>query len=144
MPNIMQENVHAEEVVLSEAAGYRSREVIVLKSGRAYKVGDVLGKITSAGADWGKYAIANNQTPATNGTQDAKAILLRDVDATEADASGVAIVRDAEVKGDHLNYYTGTSSNNKSGLHDDLEAVGIIVRPRIAPVAPPPPPPPGP
>ena len=144
MANIMAEKVHAEEVVLSEAEARRSRDVVVLKSGRAYKVGDVLGKITTAGADWGKYALANNYTPATNGTQDAAGVLLQDVDATEADGEGVALVRDCQVKGDLLNYTASTSSANKAALHDDLQALGIVVRPRIATPSPPPPPPPGP
>jgi hypothetical protein len=144
MANIMSEKVHAEEVILSEADARRSRDVVTLKSGRAYKVGDVLGKITTPGADWGKYALANNQTPATNGTQDAAGVLIADVDASEADAPGVALVRDCQVKGELLNYTASTSNANKAALHDDLQALGIVVRPRIATPSPPPPPPPGP
>jgi hypothetical protein len=144
MPNIMQENAYPDELILSEADGYRSRDEVTLKSGRAYKMGDVLGRITTPGADWGKFALSNNQTPATNGTQDAAGVLTRDVDATDADAKGVALRRDAVVNGNYLNYTASTSNANKAALHDDLEALGIVVRPRIATPSPPPPPPPGP
>ena len=94
----------------------------------------MLGMITSAGADY-KYAIADNQTPATNGTQAAAAVLLRDADATDADAKGVIIARDAEVKGDSLNYFTGTSNNNKPAcmMISPISASSCV---RVLPVAP--------
>lgn len=125
--NIMQEGVHAEEGVLSEANGYRSRETITLKSGRAYQVGDVLGK-ASSGGDAGKYKLVDKQTPATDGSQTAVAILLRAVDATFADAPGVILARDAEYVSDLLNYAPNTTYENKALAHIDLAAVGIIVR----------------
>lgn len=128
MSSIMTEKVHAEEVVLSEANGYRSRETITLKSGRAYEVGDVLGKITSEGADKGKYKLADNQTPASDGSQTAVAVLLRDADASLADANGVILARDAEVKAQVLNYATNTTYENKALIHASLATAGIIVR----------------
>lgn len=128
MSNIMTEKVHAEEVVLSEANGYRSRETITLKAGRAYKVGDVLGKVTSETSDKGKYKLVDNQTPASDGTQNAVAVLLRDVDATLADAEGPIIARDAEVVADLLNYTANTTHENKALANAALAALGIVPR----------------
>jgi hypothetical protein len=128
MPTIMTEKVHALEVVLSEANGHRSRDTITLKSGRAYEVGDVLGKITSEGADKGKYKLVDNQTPATDGSQNAVAVLLYDVDASLADAEGVVFVRDAEVKAGYLNYAANTTHENKALANAALAALGIVPR----------------
>lgn len=128
MPSIMTEKVHDFEVLLSEANGYRSREEIVLKSGRAYKVGDVLGKVTADNADKGKYKLIDNQTPASDGTQTAAAVLLVDRDATDADQPGVAVVRDAEVKQLLLNYAANTTVENKAVAMASLAALGIIAR----------------
>ncbi len=142
---MMEEKVYAEEVVLSEANGQRSRDVVTLLAGVAYTVGAVLGKITDAGDDWGKYTICDKD--ANDGSEDALAVLLRDVDLSAEgaeDADGVVLARDAEVRGDKLVYATGATADDKGNIHDDLAAVGIVVRPRVAAPAPPPPPPPPP
>lgn len=128
MPSIMTEKVHDFEVLLSEANGYRSREEIVLKSGRAYKVGDVLGKITADNADKGKYKLVDNQTPASDGSQTAAAVLLVDRDASAGDQPGVAVVRDAEVKQGLLNYAANTTNENKAAAITALATLGIVAR----------------
>lgn len=140
---MLHEKVYAWEVVLSDS-GQRSYDEVTIKSGASYAAGTVLGKIDTAGADFGKYAIADNHTPATNGTEDAIAVLMHDVDASDADQKAVVMRRDGQVKGDLLVYKASTTSGEKAAIHDALEAFGIVVRPRIATPSPPPPPPPPP
>lgn len=124
MVSSMTEKNYAEEVVLSEAPGRRSREVVTLLTGRAYKAGEVLGKITSGG----KYTICDNVTPASNGSQNAVAVLLQDVDATGGDQPGLVLDCDAEVKADLL-VYIGTADNTaKAAQRTNLRTVGIKTR----------------
>jgi len=110
------ESTHTAEFLLSEANGARSRETITVLSGEGeLAAGTVLGIVTASG----KYAAYDNA--AIDGTEVAKAVLYAAVDATSADAAGVAIVRDAEVIESAL---TGIDANGTT----DLAAVGIIVR----------------
>lgn len=120
----MDEKFYAEEVLLSEANGYRSREKVTLVAGQNLTMGAVLGKITASG----KYKIADNVTPASDGSQTAVAVLLRDCDASGGDAEAVIIARDAEVKKDLLTYVAGSDANDIAAINAQLAAVGIIVR----------------
>lgn len=108
------EATRAGEFLLSEANGTRSRESVTVTGG-SYPAGQVLGKVTASG----KYAAYDGD--ATDGTEVAAGVLYDAVDASTADATGVAIVRDAEVKGALL------TDNDADGTAD-LAAVGIIVR----------------
>jgi hypothetical protein len=108
------EATRAGEFLLSEANGTRSREPITLTGG-AFPAGQVLGKITASGSYTAYDPVA------TDGAEAAAAILYEAVDASTADATGVAIVRDAEVKGVLL------TDNDAAGTAA-LAALGIIVR----------------
>jgi len=108
------EATRAGEFLLSEANGTRSREPITLTGG-AFPAGQVLGKITANGSYTAYDPVA------TDGSEAAAAILYEAVDASTADATGVAIVRDAEVKGVLL------TDNDAAGTAA-LAALGIIVR----------------
>lgn len=115
---------HTGEFILSEAAGTRSRDVIKVASG-AGKVasGTILGKITASGK------FAPHAPAASDGTETAAAILTEAVDATSADVTTVAIVRDAEVKQPELTYNAATDTVNEiAAVHASLASVGIIVR----------------
>lgn len=118
------EPFYAQEAILSEANGHRSRETVTIVSGQNLKAGAVIGKITASG----KYKIADNVTPASDGSQTAAGVLLEDVDASGADAPGLVLLRDAEVKVGALNYMAGASAGNKTSLHGHLAALGVIVR----------------
>lgn len=118
------EPFYAQEAVLSEANGHRSRETVTILSGQNLKAGAVLGKVTASS----KYVICDNVTPAADGSQNAAAVLLEDVDASGGDLSGLVIARDAEVKVGALNYKSGASAGNKASQHAALAALGIIVR----------------
>lgn len=116
------ETSHAGEFILSEANGKRSRENVTVASGQDLVAGAVLGKITADG----NYAAYDNT--ASDGTQTAAGILYAAVDATSADAPGVALVRDCEVIGDALDYASGVSGGDETAAVADLLALGIIVR----------------
>jgi len=124
MPTSFTENNYPLEAILSEANGHRSRETVTILSGQNLKAGAVVGIVTASG----KYKIADNVTPASDGSQTAKAVLLEDVDASAADKPGLVLRRDAEVKVGALNYMAGASAGNKASLHGHLATEGIIVR----------------
>lgn len=119
------EGAHKAEYMVSEANGDLSRERILLKSGQVYKACSVLAKFTSGG-DTGKYTVLN--PAASDGSQTAAAILYGSVDATSADAPGVAHVRQCEVNGKIIIFPTGISSPNKANAIAALAAASIIVR----------------
>lgn len=108
------EATRAGEFLLSEANGTRSRESVTVTGG-SYPAGQVLGKVTASG----KYAAYDDT--ANDGTEVAAGVLYDAVDASTAEATGVAIVRDAEVKGALL------TDNDAAGTAD-LASAGIIVR----------------
>jgi len=110
------EATRAGEFLLSEANGTRSREPITLTGG-AFPAGQVLGKITASG----KYTVYDPDVDPADGSETAAAILYEAVDASTADATGVGVVRDAEVKGALL------TDNDAAGTAA-LAALGIIVR----------------
>lgn len=112
------EGNHTGEFIVSEANGNRSREEIVVVSGQNLGAGQVLGKITASG----KYAAYDEA--ASDGTETAVAVLYADVDASAADADGVAIDKDAEVSAAKLVW---GSADDAAGAVD-LLAAGIVAR----------------
>lgn len=112
----------ALEFLLSEANGERSREVVVITGSAEFKAGTVLGKITASG----KYT--SHDESASDGTQNAVAVLGYDVDATAADANGVVFVRDCEVSDEILIMPTGISVNDRADAITSLASAGIIAR----------------
>ena len=98
--------------------------MITLLIGMPYPVGAVLGKITASG----KYTLS----PATgaDGSQVASAVLLYDVDATLADATGIVVTRGPSIVSRAALAYDasvddGAKITTKLG---QLAAVGIIAR----------------
>ncbi len=119
---VLTEGRHPAEYILSEANGYRSREVGTLLTGNKLVSGTVLGRITVGG----KLTIL---TPgASDGSQTAAGVLYDNVDATAADKAAVYHARDAEVKGLALTWPAGISAPNKTAAIAALAALGIIVR----------------
>lgn len=91
---------HAGGFLLSEGGGHISRDTIALKAGHKVRPGEILGQITEAGPDQGKYT---PWTPSEDdGTENAAGIAYGAIDASAGDATGTAIVRLAEVSGHHL------------------------------------------
>ncbi|WAC26417.1 head decoration protein [Ancylobacter sp. SL191] len=110
--------------IISEANGYRSRDEITVASGAGVlKAGRVLGKVTASG----KYV---NYTPgASDGSQNAAAILYQGCDATSADVRRTITARDSEVQADVLNWGPAvTTDTHKNTALAALAALGIISR----------------
>ena len=115
------EGSHAGGFLGPEANGSRSREAITVVSGQDLSAGDVIGKVTASS----KYAIYDNA--AVDGTEVAAGILYAAVDASAADAAGVAVVRDAEVNSSEIGWNAQAQGAIDAGT-TDLLALGIITR----------------
>ena len=89
-----------------------------------FAAGDAFEITVAAGS--GKYKEWN---PANaDGSQVACAILFDAVDASDGDAPGVAVSRDAEVNAAELVWFTGATTDNKTAGLAQLATVGIIGR----------------
>lgn len=119
-----EEGVYAGEFLISESDdGEISRDAVVIVSGQGVvEAGSVLGVVTASG----KFAKYDNA--ATNGTQVAVAVLYASVDATLADAKGVAVTRLAEVSSSLLVYGATQDAAAKLAAIVDLKAQFIIAR----------------
>ncbi len=118
------EGRHTAEFILTEASGLRSRDQIKVASGSGkLSPSQLLGKITASGK------FAPHDPTASDGSEVAVAVLYSAVDASTADAEGVAVVRDCEVKGAELVYHADIDTEaEKLAVHASLAANGIIVR----------------
>lgn len=121
------EGRHTAEFILSEGNGQISRGNVTLEGGftdaGVIVAGTVLGKLTSGG----KYVISPNS--GSDGSQTAVAILIDNVDVTDADVVAAVILRDAEVNGDCLVFDSTVDDGTKEATKaTQLAAVGIIVR----------------
>lgn len=120
---VLTEGTYAGEALISEANGDFSRDVVVIASGRSLSAGAVLGKITASG----KYVAYT--VGASDGSENAVAILFDAVDATSADAEGVAYVRSMEANYDALVWgATVTTQGHKDTAVASLKTASIIVR----------------
>lgn len=109
--------------IVSEANGYRSREQIVIASGSGkLDAGAVLGKITASG----KYKPFT--AAATDGSQNAAAILYEGCDATSADVRRTVTARDSEIHADVLVWAAGVTDPQKTTALTALAALGIAAR----------------
>lgn len=124
---VFTEGPHAAEFILSEDNGQGSRDNVTIAGGSGgagiVAAGTVLGKLTSGG----EYM----PSPATgsDGSQTAVAILLNDVDATDADVVAAVINTGAEVNGNLLTYDSSVDDDTKKAAKaTQLLAVGIKVR----------------
>ena len=118
------EGKHAGDFLIWEVLRDYTRETVTLASGAGKLApGTVLGKITTGG----KYT---GLTPAaTNGSQNAAGILWGPVDATDADASGVVLVRGPAIANRHeLIWPNGATEAQITTATTALATLGIILR----------------
>lgn len=109
--------------LISEANGYRSREVGVIASGSGkLDAGAVLGRITAS------KKLVPIAPGASDGSQTAAAILYEGCDATSADVRRTLTARDAEVQAAVLVWPGGTTDNQKTAALAQLAALGIAAR----------------
>lgn len=111
----------ALEFLLSEANGERSRDVVIITGGN-YKAGTVLAKVTASG----KYT--EHDPDGSGGIETAAGVLGYDVDASSADHTGVAFVRDCEVSDEVLVFIDGIAAGDRDDAIDALSDKGIIAR----------------
>jgi hypothetical protein len=121
MPEL-QEGRYAGEFIVSEGNGTISRENITVLSGETLEAGAVLGRVTASD----KYKALD--PAAVDGSEAAAAILYDAVDASAADAGGVAILRLAEVHAGELVWPDGIAAGEKTTALGELAALTIIAR----------------
>lgn len=112
---------HSGECILSLANGDRSVDQVTIVSGQTLLANAVVGKVTASG----KFAVYNNG--ASDGTEVAAGVLVAAVDAASADALGLVIRRDAELKSSGINWGSSDSTAITAGTAD-LLALGILIR----------------
>ena len=115
---------HAGGFLVWEVLRDYTRETVTLVSGAGKLApGTVLGRITTGG----KYTIL---TPgASNGSQNAAGILWGPVDATDADAPGVVILRGPAIVNRHeIIWPEGATEAQITTATTALVALGIILR----------------
>ena len=124
MPTILNEDrLQTAHYIISEANGYRSREVGIIKSGAGIlKAGAVLGQLTAT-AEYVRYNPAG-----ADGSQNAAAILYEGCDATTKAVRRTLTARDTEVHADALQWAAGVTNNQKTAAMDALAAFGIVGR----------------
>lgn len=118
------EGKHAGGFLIWEVLRDYTRETVTIASGAGKLApGTVLGKITTGG----KYtALA---PAATNGSQNAAGILWGAVDATDADALGVVILRGPAIVNRHeIIWPEGATEAQVTTATTALAALGIILR----------------
>jgi hypothetical protein len=121
---MLTEGKHAGSFLTWEVLRDYTRETVTLASGAGKLApGTVLGRITTGG----KYTLL---TPgATNGSQNAAGILWADVDATDADAPGVALLRGPAIANRHeLVWPDGATEAQITAAATSLATIGIILR----------------
>lgn len=113
--------LRAGAFLISEANGTLSREV-VLVTGGSFSAGTVLGKVTATG----KYTQLD--PAATDGSQQAAAVLFDGVVAIDGDKKAIVIHLMAEVDGNALVWKAGITPEQKAAAVGELATNIIIVR----------------
>jgi hypothetical protein len=118
------EGKHAAGFLVWEVLRDYTRETITVASGAGkLEPGTVLGKITTGG----KYTVL--APAATNGSQNAAGILWAGVDASAADAPGVALLRGPAIVNRHeIVWPEGATEAQITAATMALATIGIILR----------------
>jgi hypothetical protein len=101
-----------------------TRETVTLLAGTNYPVGAVLGRITASGK------MKLSTATGTDGAQNAAAVLLYDVDATAADATGIVVLRGPAIVSKAALVFDASVDDaaKTAAKHAQLTALGIIPR----------------
>jgi len=119
------ESTHAGEFIVSEAnvgstGVSRSRDNVIVTAGQVLAAGAVIATVA------GKVVEYDNA--GSSGAEIATGILFDAVDATGADADGVALVRDCEYNTGEIVFEAGQDQTAKDAAYADLKALGVIGR----------------
>ncbi len=122
--NLLTQPPSMGDVLKYEVNPNYTRETVTLLAGAAYPVGAVLGRITASD----KYKLATSA--GTDGAETAAAVLLYAVDATAADAPGIAVVRGPAIvsKAALVLDVTVDDAAKIATKHGQLTALGIVPR----------------
>ena len=116
-------NVQTAFLKYEEAHNQYSRDDITVISGQNLAAGAVIAKITASG----KYT--SYSTAGADGSQNAAGVLYAPVNASAADAPGVAIVRHAVIAKEGLLWNANvTTQAHKDTAYAALRALGIVSR----------------
>lgn len=121
---ILTEGKHAGGFLVWEVMRDFTRETVTIASGAGkLEPGTVLGKITTGG----KYTVLT--LGASNGSQNAAGILWAGVDATDADAAGVVILRGPAIASrSEILFPEGATDPQIATATAALAALGILLR----------------
>lgn len=112
----------AGHFIAGEANFWRSRQHEVLAAGDAQAAGTVLGRVTSGGK------LVPHAPGASDGSQNAVAILFDDAPASAEDRRVVVLARDFEADGQVLTWAASITNPQKNTAITALAALGIVVR----------------
>ena len=120
----LNEGKHAGGFLVWEVLRDYTRETVTIASGTGkLESGTVLGKITTGGK------FTSLAPTATNGSQNAAGILWASVDATDADAPGVVILRGPAIVNRHeIVWPDGATEAQITAATTALATIGIILR----------------
>ena len=101
-----------------------TRDTVTLLAGTNYPVGAVLGRITASGK------MKLSTAAGSDGAQNAAAVLLYDVDATAADATGIVVLRGPAIVSKATLVFDASVDDaaKTAAKHAQLTALGIIPR----------------
>jgi len=121
---VLQQPATTGDVLKYEINPNYNRETVTLLQGMPYPVGSVLGRITVNG----KYKFATSG--GSDGAQIATAVLLYAVDATLADATGIAVARGPAIVSRASLAYDGTVDDGAkiTTKLGQLASLGILPR----------------
>lgn len=127
MPNILNEGNYIADIVKYEPNDEYSRETITVASGSGkLSAGTVLEVANTGKYSPLSYTAAADSDPAKVGTP--AAVLIKDVDATSADAVSVAVVRNVIVVEQALIWPEDIDATSKASASADLVSLGIVIR----------------
>lgn len=121
MPNIAEGN-YLSDVLKYEAPNLFSREEVVVASGQNLALGAVVGRVTASGK------IVALDPDASDGSQTALGIVIRDVDASAVDTKSVIITRHAILSDKYVVWPDGITGPQQSTATAQLEARGVLIR----------------
>ena len=101
-----------------------TRETVTLLAGTNYRVGAVLGRITASGK------MKLSTATGTDGAQNAAAVLLYDVEARAADATGIVVLRGPAIVSKAALVFDASVDDaaKTAAKHAQLTTLGIIPR----------------
>lgn len=114
---VLEEGKRRGAFMVSEANETRSRSIVTVTAGQVFEAGQI-------------YKLTASKAVAITAAADTIAGVIWDnVDATDGEIVGATcIVRDAEVNGGEITYFTGATDANKITVDGKLALLGIIVR----------------